>query len=103
MALTNILFALVLLASFVFFGFSARRLLSYLQIGKPEDRLDNLPERVKRVVKVALLQTKLVREPLAGIMHLAIFWGFMVLVVAVVESIGEGIAGRFSFRFLGPV
>ncbi len=101
MALTNILFALVLFVSFVFFGFSARRLLSYLQTARPENRFDNLAERAKRVVKIALLQTKLVREPVAGVMHLAIFWGFMVLVVAVLESIGEGIAGHFSFRFLG--
>jgi Fe-S oxidoreductase len=103
MALTNILFALVLFASFVFFGFSARRLLSYLQTGRPENRFDNLTERAKRVVKIALLQTKLLREPVAGVMHLAIFWGFMVLVVAVLESIGEGIAGHFSFRFLGRI
>ncbi len=103
MALTNILFALVLFVSFVFFGFSARRLLSYLQTARPENRFDNLIERAKRVVKIALLQTKLVREPVAGVMHLAIFWGFMVLVVAVLESIGEGIAGHFSFRFLGGI
>jgi Fe-S oxidoreductase len=103
MALTNILFALVLFASFVFFGFNARRLLSYLQTARPENRFDNLTERAKRVVKIALLQTKLVREPVAGVMHLAIFWGFMVLVVAVIESIGEGIAGHFSFRFLGGI
>jgi Fe-S oxidoreductase len=103
MALANILFALVLFASFVFFGFNARRLLSYLQTARPENRFDNLTERAKRVVKIALLQTKLVREPVAGVMHLAIFWGFMVLVVAVIESIGEGIAGHFSFRFLGGI
>ena len=103
MALTNILFALVLFASFVFFGFSARRLLSYLQTARPEDRFDKLAERAKRVIKIALLQTKLMREPVAGVMHLAIFWGFMVLVVAVLESIGEGIAGHFSFRFLGRI
>jgi Fe-S oxidoreductase len=103
MALTNIFFTLVLFASFVFFGFNARRLLSYLQTARPENRFDNLTERAKRVVKIALLQTKLVREPVAGVMHLAIFWGFMVLVVAVLESIGEGIAGHFSFRFLGGI
>jgi Fe-S oxidoreductase len=101
MALTNILFAVVLLVSFVLFGFSARRLLSYLQIGRPENRFDNLFERVQRVVRIALLQTKLMREPLAGLLHLAIFWGFVVLVVAVIESIGDGISGHFSFRFLG--
>jgi len=100
---SNILFTIVLLASLLFFGFSARRLLSYLQIGKPEDRFDRPLRRLQRVMNVALLQTKLLREPLAGLMHGAIFWGFLALIVAVVESIGEGITGHFSFRFLGRI
>ena len=54
-------------------------------------------------MNVALLQTKLLREPLAGLMHGAIFWGFLALIAAVVESIGEGITGHFSFRFLGRI
>jgi Fe-S oxidoreductase len=103
MGLSNILFTIVLLASLLFFGFSARRLLSYLQVGKPEDRFDRPPERLRRVMKIALLQTKLLREPLAGIIHCAIFWGFLALIAAVVESIGEGISGHFSFRFLGRI
>ena len=100
---SNILFTIVLLASLSFFGFSARRLLSYLQIGKPEDRFDQPLRRLQRVMNVALLQTKLLREPLAGLMHGAIFWGFLALIAAVVESIGEGITGHFSFRFLGRI
>lgn len=101
MTATNVLFTIVLLVSFSLFGFSARRLLLYLQIAKPENRFDQLAERLKRVVNVALLQKKLVREPVAGVMHLAIFWGFIVLIIAVVESIGEGLTGHFSFEFLG--
>jgi hypothetical protein len=101
MGLSNILFTIVLLGSLLFFGFSARRLLSYLQVGKSEDRFDRPLLRMQRVVKIALLQTKLLREPLAGFMHLAIFWGFLALIGAVVESIGQGVTGHFSFRFLG--
>ena len=101
MGLSNILFATVLLASLLFFGLSVRRLLSYLQVGKSEDRFDKPFLRIQKVIKIALLQSKLLREPLAGFMHLAIFWGFLSLMAAVVESIGEGITGHFSFRFLG--
>jgi len=101
MGLSHILFTTVLAASFVLFGFSVRRLLSYLQVGKREDRFDRPLLRMQRVIKIALLQTKLLREPLAGLMHVAIFWGFLALIAAVVESIGEGIAGNFSLRFLG--
>ncbi len=103
MGFSNILFAFILLASFVFFGLSVRRLLSYLQTGKDEDRFDRPVARLEKVIKIALLQSKLLREPLAGLMHLAIFWGFLALIVAVVESIGEGITGHFSFQFLGKL
>ncbi|HTR82114.1 MAG TPA: (Fe-S)-binding protein [Bacteroidota bacterium] len=101
MTLGNFLFTAILIVSVASFGVSARRLLLYLQIGKPDDRFTGISERLKRVFSVALMQTKLLREPLAGTVHLAIFWGFLALIVAVVESIGEGIAGPFSFRFLG--
>ena len=101
MGVTNLVFTVILIASFIFFGMSVRRLLSYLQTGRRDDRFDRIGERLKRVANVALLQSKLLREPVAGLTHCAIFWGFLALIIAVLESIGEGIAGHFSFRFLG--
>ena len=101
MGITNIIFAVVLLVSLTAFGFSARRLVSFLQTGARDDRFDLPGPRLKRVLTVALFQSKLLREPLAGMIHCAIFWGFLVLGLAIVESIGEGIAGHFSLRVVG--
>ncbi|HTX19722.1 MAG TPA: (Fe-S)-binding protein [Bacteroidota bacterium] len=98
---TNIVFTFLLLVSLTAFGLSARRLVSYLQTGAREDRFDRPGSRLKRVLTVALFQSKLLREPLAGMIHCAIFWGFLALGFAVLESIGEGIAGHFSLRFVG--
>ena len=98
---SNLIFTVILLAAFVLFGFRVRRLLSFLQTGKPDDRFGDVPDRLKRVFKIAFLQTKLLRDLLPGLLHLTIFWGFLVLSVAVIESMGEGIAGRFSLSFLG--
>ncbi len=56
---------------------------------------------MKNVLLVALGQSKLLREPIAGLMHFFIFWGFVVLLAAVLESICEGIVSGFSFAFLG--
>ena len=97
----QLLFTLVLLASVTMFGLSIRRLISTLQIGKPTNRFDDLPERIRHVFTIGLLQKKLLRDPLAGILHAAIFWGFLALSLAVIESIAEGISGHFSFAFLG--
>jgi Fe-S oxidoreductase len=66
-------------------------------------RLDNIGARVGRVAVIAFGQTKLLREPLAGALHFLIFWGFVVLLSAVLESIGEGVVPGFSFAFLGPL
>ncbi len=97
----NVIFPIFLLASLAFFGFSVKRLLATLQIGKPENRFDNIPQRLEKTFFIAFLQSKLLREPIAGILHIAIFWGFLSLSILVVETIIEGFIGHFSFSFLG--
>lgn len=101
MPINQIAFALFFIASISFFTFSGKKLLATLRLGKSEDRFDNIPKRLKNVLTIALLQTKLLREPLAGTLHVLIFWGFITLSVVVVESIIEGLVGHFSFSFLG--
>jgi Fe-S oxidoreductase len=101
MSITSIIFALVLIGSFTGFAWNIRRLASYLSIGRPEDRSDGPAERASNVLKIAFGHSKLLREPLAGIMHFFIFWGFVVLLLAIIESIGEGIVPGFSLSFLG--
>ncbi|TAK55615.1 MAG: Fe-S oxidoreductase, partial [Bacteroidetes bacterium] len=103
MSFQSIIFAVILLASFINFGLNVRRLISYLNIGKPESRNDNPSQRIKNVLAVAFGHTKLLREPLAGIMHFFIFWGFVILLLAILESIGEGLIPGFSFSFLGAL
>lgn len=92
----NIAFLIVFLVSFGFFTYSVRRLILHLRIGKPDNRFDRPWKRLQRVAVVAFGQSKLLREPLAGLMHFFIFWGFVVLLSAVVESIGEGFVADFS-------
>ena len=101
MSLNQIAFIIVFLASFSFFGISVKRLISTLQLGKSDNRFDNIPARLKNVFTIAFLQTKLLREPIAGTLHLFIFWGFLALSLVVVETIIEGLFGHFSFSFLG--
>ena len=101
MTLKAIIFSLILIIAAGGFLANIRRLRSYLLIGQKEDRSGNIVRRLKDVLVVALGQKKLLREPLAGILHVAIFWGFLVLVLAVLESIGEGLLGTFSLSFLG--
>lgn len=103
MPLQSVIFGIVLAAAFTLFGRSAGRLTGYLRAGKPENRFDRPGERIALVLRVAFGQTKLLREPFAGLLHFFIFWGFVVLLSAVLESIGEGLVPGFSLALLGPL
>jgi Fe-S oxidoreductase len=101
MAIKTIVFTIVLVGAFGAFGLSLRRMIALISLGKSDNRLDHLWERFKKMVMVAIGQSKLFREPIAGLMHAFIFWGFLVLLSSVLEAIGEGIIPGFSFRCLG--
>lgn len=103
MTIGSLLFALVLAAGLLFFGRNARRLIGYLRIGKPDDRFDRPGWRLGNVASIAFGQTKLLREPFAGLLHFCIFWGFVILLSAVLESIIEGLVPGGSLAFLGPL
>ena len=99
-----ILFALVLIAAFWGIAVNTKRLMDFLRLGKWQDRFDHPSERMKRVFGIAIGQSKIFRDPVAGPIHAFIFWGFLALLFAVIESIGEGLTGgHFSLSLLGPV
>ncbi len=101
--LESLLFLLVLVAAVTLFARRARWLIANLKVGKPEDRFDQQGRRIARMLRVAFGQSKLLREPFAGLLHCFIFWGFVILLAAVAESIGEGLFPGFSLSFLGPL
>ena len=97
----QIIFLILFIPAILFFVRSAATLIRTLKLGKPDNRFDNPPKRLYNVVSIALFQTKLFREPVAGTLHALIFWGFIALSLVVVESLLEGLFGAFSFSFLG--
>jgi Fe-S oxidoreductase len=101
MTAKTVVFVILLLSAFGLFGVSLRRMIHLISIGKPENRFDHLPERFKKMMAVAFGQVKLFREPIPGLMHAFIFWGFLVLLSSVLEAIGEGLFSGFTFKFLG--
>lgn len=104
MTIKNILFILFFLVALTFFVWSCRNLIKYMLVAKKkDDRFDKFGERIKRVLTVAFGQSKLLRDPIAGSIHFVIFWGFMLFLFAVLESILQGFYSTFSFNFLGPL
>jgi Fe-S oxidoreductase len=104
MTIKNYIFILVFFSAAAFFIYSCRNLFLYmLTAKKKDDRFNNPKERLLRLWKVAFLQTKLLRDPKAGILHIFIFWGFVLFLFAVIETILQGFYSYFSFSFAGPV
>lgn len=103
---SSALFLLLLLATAVFFSKSVSRLIAGLQTGKPEDRFSSPGKRILATLKIALGQSKIMREPGAGLLHVLVFWGFLVLGIGLAEEILKGLFSPLfpvSFSFLGPV
>lgn len=101
MAMKTVIFSIVLIVAFVVFGVSLRRMIAFISIGKSENRLDHVWKRFKNMIIIAFGQKKLFREPVAGLMHAFIFWGFLVLLSSILEAIGEGLIPGLSFRLYG--
>lgn len=96
-------FAIVLIAAFTIFAFSVKRILGFLKLGKPDNRFGDIGLRIKNVIVIAIAQTKLFRDPVAGVVHALIFWGFVLFISAVVETFIQGFVPHFTFAFLGPL
>jgi Fe-S oxidoreductase len=74
----TILAVALILAGFLF-GRRAVLLYRLVRIGKPVARFDDIPGRARAEAVVVIGQSKLLQRLLPGLMHAAIFWGFIVL------------------------
>ncbi|MGO9022612.1 MAG: (Fe-S)-binding protein [Syntrophobacteraceae bacterium] len=79
----------------LFTYFVARRLTPLLKAGA-DPRLDRIPERLVRLLKYGILQYRQPRYRLAGILHIIIFAGFMILSLRSVTLILSGIVDGFT-------
>ena len=79
MSWTALALAAALLASGALFTRRARLLYRLVRMGRPIARFDDLPGRVRSEAVVVVAQSKLLQRLGPGLMHAAIFWGFLVL------------------------
>jgi Fe-S oxidoreductase len=69
----------------------------------PDPRLDHIPERLFSMVKYAIGQWRQPRYRLAGILHIIIFAGFMILSLRSITLVLQGISSDFVFPGLGGI
>jgi Fe-S oxidoreductase len=98
----NIAFLLVLIAAVGFFSYNIQRLVSYLRLGKAENRLDSPGRRTWNLITIGFAQTKILREFSAGLSHASVFWGFLVLTAGTAEILLHGVWPGFSYGAILP-
>jgi len=98
----NAVFLIVATLAAGFFALNVQRLVSYMRLGVAEPRTDQPGRRLWHVLTIGIFQTKIFRDPVAGPMHAAIFWGFIVLTAGTVEILIQGVFPGFGFERILP-
>lgn len=100
--LDNIIFAILLVVGIGFFVKNIRKLIRNINLGKNLDRSDNSNLRWKNMTMVALGQSKMVKRPVAGLLHVLVYVGFIIINIEVIEIIIDGLFGTHRvLSFLG--
>lgn len=102
MYIDNIAFALALVIGIGFFARNVKKLIRNINLGRDVDRTDNKSERWKNMTMIALGQSKMIKRPIAGILHIIVYVGFIIINLEVLEIIIDGLFGTHRvFSFLG--
>ena len=100
--LDNILFAILLVIGFGYFFNSVKKIRRNINLGTDVNRSDNPKARWTNMAMIALGQSKMVKRPVAGILHIIVYVGFVIINIELLEIIIDGLFGTHRvFAFLG--
>lgn len=100
--LDNIFFALLLAVGIGYFAINVKKLIRNINLGRDVNRSDNSSERWKNMAMVALGQSKMVKRPIAGFLHIIVYVGFVIINIEVIEIIIDGLFGTHRvLSFMG--
>jgi heterodisulfide reductase subunit C len=101
--IAQLIFIIILLAAVYLFSKNVARVRRNILLGRPVNRNNQPAKRWKVMAKVALGQSKMVKRPLAAVMHFFIYVGFVIINLEVLEIMIDGIFGshRVFSKFIG--
>lgn len=98
----NILFAIILCIGIGYFAMNVKKLVRNIKLGNDVNRKDNPSARWKNMAMIALGQSKMIKRPIAGILHIIVYAGFIIINLEVLEIVIDGLFGTHRiFSFLG--
>ena len=98
--LPNVLFVILLGVAVGLFAKNVKKINRNIQLGRKIDRSDRSNERWGNMVRIALGQSKMVKRPLAGILHIVVYIGFILINIELLEIVVDGILG--THRIFAP-
>ena len=98
-----IIYVLIPLIGVGTFAYIIVRRLKPLLKAAPDDRFNRIPERIRAVFKIWLAQWRHPRYMLAGVLHILLFAGFLILGARSTELVFVGIVDGFQLPGFGGV
>ena len=103
--LPNFIFALILFTAIFLFRRNILFIKRNIQMGRAIDRSDRTSARWYNMIRIAFGQSKMVTKPIAGILHVIVYAGFMIINFELIEIILDGLFGthRLFAPYLGEL
>ena len=96
----QLIFLVLLATAGTLFARRIRQVSRNIKLGQDVDRSDRSGERWSTMARVAMGQSKMVVRPVAGIMHIVIYAGFILINIEVLEILIDGLFG--THRVFAP-
>jgi Fe-S oxidoreductase/nitrate reductase gamma subunit len=96
----NLWFVLLTVAALAGVAWSLSRKLSLLLAGRRDVHLGQWGERLRGLLVFFVGQKRMFLEPIPGIMHALIFWGFLVFTVRSLSMVVEGLTQGWELPFM---
>ena len=93
MFIPNIIFGIILIFGIGFFVKNIKKIKRNIKLGIEEPVQKNSKKRWANVARIALGQSKMVRRPISGILHIIVYIGFIVINIEVLEIVIDGLFG----------
>jgi hypothetical protein len=97
----NVIFLLALLAAGGMFFKNASKIYRNIMTGRKVDRTDRTSDRLNTMLRVAFGQSKMVVRPVAGLLHIIVYVGFILINIEVLEIVIDGVFG--THRVFAPI
>jgi Fe-S oxidoreductase len=100
MTIHSTIFSIVAAISILFFLWSCYQRFFLITLGKKENRFKHIGKRLWGVLVYVFAQKRVINRPF-GFNHFFLFWSFMILLLANLEFLTNGMFPNISFALLG--